>query len=178
MNQYLDIFQLEGAEYEMGVKQGTQFKGSIHQMFEELTHSEEFLASKPFLVPKFLFLKLATWFSSKMIAEPIKDHLPSQWEFLKGVSEGANISMKRLLFLQAIDALGTQISNIDTATEVSFSINNCSAVGVAGTRTNTRDPLIIKNWDGPPTLAEQIIFRRLKPTNKFATLGSGVGALA
>lgn len=180
MKERIEVFQLEGSEYDMGKKQGEYYQNSIHQMHQQLTHSEEFLAAKPFLIPKFLFIKLANLFSSKMIENPIKDNLPSQWTFLEGLSEGANISISKLLFLQAIDALGTQISNYKNSENDSFSINNCSAVGVVGKRTNTGKPLIIKNWDGPSTLANHIIFRRLKPGNnkKYRTLSSGVGGLA
>ncbi|MFO8018308.1 MAG: C45 family peptidase [Promethearchaeia archaeon] len=179
MKKSIKVFQLEGSEYDMGLQQGTKFQEAIHQMYKDLIHSEDFLAAKPFLIPKFLFVKLAVYFSSKMVKDSIKTHLPSQWEFLEGLSEGAQLSMKRILFLQAIDALGSQVTKYKETRGNSFPLNNCSAVGITPNRTDTGGVLIIKNWDGTPTLAQHIIFRKLTPTygEKYATLGSSVDGL-
>jgi len=174
----INIFELEGNDYEMGLKQGKHYQTEIKELFNKLTSSDEFLASKPFLIPKFLFRGLATLFSSKMIKDSIQEHFPSQWTFLEGLSEGANISIRKLLFLQAIDALGTEVSNYKIIENISSSFNNCSAVGVKGTRTDTGGALMIKNWDGPEFLADYTIFRNIKPIDgKYSTIGSGVVGL-
>jgi predicted choloylglycine hydrolase len=174
----MNVFELDGSNYQMGMEQGQHFSEQIETLYEQLTHSEEFLATKPFLLPKFLFFKLASIFTSKMIEDPIKEHLPSQWDFLLGLKEGTGLSIKKILFLQAIDALGTQIENYDVKENADFSFNNCSAVGVKSERSSTDGVLMIKNWDGPNFLAEHIIFRRIKPSNgKYSTLGSGVDGL-
>jgi len=179
MEKPINVFKLEGSEYEMGFKQGDHFRTQIQSLYNELTHSDDFLASKPFILPKFFFIKLAISFASKMVIYSIKQNLPSQWEFLRGLSEGANLSIKKILSLQAIDSLGTKISNYDITNNVQFSVNNCSAVGITGERSETGNILMIKNWDGPEFLAENIIFRKISPSerDKYSTLGSGVNGL-
>ncbi len=179
MEKPINIFQLEGSEYEMGFKQGDHFKNQITSLYNNLTHSDEFLASKPFILPKFMFIKLANSFASKMIKNSIKQNLPSQWEFLKGLSKGANLSINKILFLQAIDSLGTQISNYYIENHIKFSINNCSAIGITKERSETGSIFMIKNWDGPEFLAENIIFRRIRSSegNKHHTISSGVNGL-
>jgi predicted choloylglycine hydrolase len=178
MNNQIEIFELEGNDREMGYKQGLMFKTQIKQLFENLTKSKEFLSSKPVYVPKFIYRKLATIFSLKMIRTWIKDYFPSQWEFLKGLSEGAEISMNKILFIQAIDALGTLISNYKIEEGISSSFNNCSAVGNRREKTTTGGVLIIKNWDGPEFLAKYTLFRKIKPTSeRYSTIGSGLVGL-
>ncbi|MFO7797736.1 MAG: C45 family autoproteolytic acyltransferase/hydrolase [Promethearchaeati archaeon] len=179
MERSIEIFHLEGQDYEMGLKQGRYFQSQIKELYQKLTSSDEFLASKPFFIPKFLYKKLATKISSSMIKASIKEHFPSQWKFLQGLSEGAEISESKLLFLQAIDALGTQVSNYRIEKNVSASFNDCSAVGVKSMKTDTGGVLMIKNWDGPEFLAQYTIFRKMKPSNGkgFATIGSGVVGL-
>lgn len=178
MDNPINIVKLEGEDYDMGRQQGTLFRTEIKELYQKLTSSDEFLASKPFLIPKFLYKGLATIFSSKMIRNPIQEYFPSQWDFLKGLSEGADISINKLLFLQAIDALGTQISDYETKENIASAFNHCSAVGVKGTRTDTGGTLMVKNWDGPEFLADYTIFRNIVPKNgKFSTIGSGVVGL-
>ncbi|TXT61054.1 MAG: hypothetical protein BAJALOKI2v1_50022 [Promethearchaeota archaeon] len=179
MSNNIDLFILEGKDYVMGLKQGSTFQTQIKQLYEELTSSEEFLASKPFFMPKFLYRKLTRRFSSKMIKEPLKRHFPSQWSFLKGLSVGADLGIDKLLFLQAIDAIGTQISNYRIKEDLSFSFNNCSAVGIKKEKSDTEGVLIIKNWDGPEFLANYTIFRNIESleTKKFQNVGSGVVGL-
>ncbi|TXT59634.1 MAG: hypothetical protein BAJALOKI3v1_1040004 [Promethearchaeota archaeon] len=178
MEKSITVFQLKGSEYEMGVKQGTHFRYEINELYRKLTSSEEFLASKPFLIPKFLYKGLATIVSSGMIKESIQEYFPSQWRFLEGLSEGADISLRKLLFMQAIDALGTQITNYKIEKNISTSFNHCSAVGVSGSKSTTGGVLMIKNWDGPEYLAEYTIFRNIIPSGeRFSTIGSGVAGL-
>ncbi|MBD3254908.1 MAG: hypothetical protein GF383_07430 [Candidatus Lokiarchaeota archaeon] len=179
MTKPIEVFKLEGGEYEMGKQQGTHFRLQIRQLYDALTSSEEFLASKPFLIPKFLYRKLANLVLSKKIKEPIKEYFPSQWAFLEGLSDGSGLAMSKILFLQAIDAIGTQISNYTVGENAVPSLNNCSAVGIAAKKSSTSGVLMIKNWDGPEFLGEFTIFRKLVPSedNKFSTIGSGVSGL-
>jgi predicted choloylglycine hydrolase len=178
MENPINVFQLKGSEYEMGVKQGTYFKHEINELYMKLTSSEEFLASKPSLIPTFLYKGLATIISSGMIKGSIQEHFPSQWRFLEGLTEGADISLRKLLFMQAIDALGTQITNYKIEENISTSFNHCSAVGVVGSKSNTGGVLMVKNWDGPEFLAEYTIFRNIIPSGeRFSTIGSGVAGL-
>jgi predicted choloylglycine hydrolase len=180
MDGKIELFRLKRkSPFEMGYEQGSQFKAEINQMYSDLTHSEDLLASKPSLLPRFLFIKLVNSISSKKIKEPIQDNLPSQWEFLEGLREGSGIHMKKLLFLQALDALGTQIQNYRKG-EGNLDYGECSAVGVSGETSVTGKPLIIKNWDGPESLANYIFFRHVIPLDekRYSTLSSGVYALA
>ena len=179
MKEKIELFRLKRkSPFEMGYEQGSQFKAEINQMYSELTHSEDLLASKPFLLPRFLFIKLVNSISSKKIKEPIQDNLPSQWEFLEGLREGSGIQMKKLLFLQALDALGTQIQNYKQG-EGNLDYGECSAAGVSGETSVTGKPLIIKNWDGPESLANYIFFRHVIPLDekRYSTLSSGVYGL-
>jgi predicted choloylglycine hydrolase len=175
----IEVFNLEASDYEMGLKQGKRFQRQINKLYKELTDSDEFLTSKPFLVPKFLYRKIANLVSSKMIKDPIRTYFPSQWTFLKGLSRGSGLSLEKLLFMQAIDALGTQITNYKLEKENSITFNNCSAVGINSERSFTGKPLIIKNWDGPEFLANYTVFRNIKSSNmgRYNTLGSGVVGL-
>lgn len=180
MKKASQVFKLEGSNYQMGLKQGTYFKAQIKSFYDDLTHSDEFFSSKPFFLPKFLFFKLASSFAANKVKDSIQKHMPSQWQFLKGLSSGSKLSIKKILFLQAIDALGTQISNYTVKEESNNILNNCSAVGVKANRSSTGGILMIKNWDGPEFLTNYIIFRTIHPSgqNKFHTIGSGVVALA
>ncbi len=180
MEQNITVFKLEGtSDYEMGYKQGNTFKGEIHQMYKDLTNSEEYLASKPRFIPKFLFIRIVNSMSSKKIKEAINSYCPLQWKFLEGLRDGADMKIKKLLFLQALDALGTQIQDYKRTNE-NLTVNGCSAAGVTGNRSETRKPLIIKNWDGPETLAKYIFFRQITHSekNRYSTLSSGVVGLA
>lgn len=182
MEEKIELFKLEDkSEFEMGLEQGKAFQREINHLYSDLTQSEELLASKPFLLPKFLFIKLVNSISSNKIKDAIKNNLPSQWEFLKGLKQGSELDMKELLFLQAIDALGTEINNYNME-ELNINLNygECSAVGVSGDKSKTGNPLIIKNWDGPETLANYIFFRHIIPSaqGKYSTLSSGVYGLA
>ncbi|MBD3194485.1 MAG: hypothetical protein GF317_05475 [Candidatus Lokiarchaeota archaeon] len=179
MNDQISIIQLEGSDYEMGSNQGRRFETQIHRLYNDLTNSEEFLSSKPSFLPKFLYRYLANNVISKMIKDPIKDYLPNQWNFLKGLSEGADLSMDKLLLIQAIDALGTQISHYEIKENISASFNQCSAVGITSERSNSGGVLLIKNWDGPEFLAKHIIFRQVNPSEskRISTIGSGITGL-
>ncbi|MEJ2279955.1 MAG: C45 family autoproteolytic acyltransferase/hydrolase [Candidatus Lokiarchaeota archaeon] len=175
MEKAINTFELKGNDYEMGLKQGKTFQRQIRNFYKDLTTSDEFLASKPILFPRFLFKRLATLFSSRMIRKSIQQYFPSQWNFLKGLSKATDLSINKILFLQAIDALGAQITHYRVG-EISSSLNNCSAVGITGEVSSTDGVLIVKNWDGPDFLAKCCIFRNIYPKNdnKFSTIGSGV----
>ncbi|TFF98572.1 MAG: hypothetical protein EU541_06655, partial [Promethearchaeota archaeon] len=180
MKERINLLKLEGkSSFEMGYEQGNTYQTEIKQMYDDLTNSEDFLALKPLLIPKFLFIKLVNSMSSKKVSDAIKEHLPSQWKFLKGIRKGANIKTKELLFLQALDALGTQIQDYKLG-DVNLTYGKCSAVGITGEHSSTGKPLIIKNWDGPETLGKYIFFRHIIPeeNNKYSTLSSGVSGLA
>ncbi len=174
MTRKIDLLILEGSEYDMGYQQGKQYKQEIKKLYYELTHAEDLLSAKPFFIPTSLLISLMNSFTSNMIMKPIKIHLPGQWEFLTGISDGSGMSIKQLLFLQSIDALGTKIRNYKII-EGTKLFDGCSAAGIIPDRSETGGILMIKNWDGPDMIEKSIIFRKLKPLNgKYSTIGSGV----
>ncbi|MHA1730305.1 MAG: C45 family autoproteolytic acyltransferase/hydrolase [Promethearchaeota archaeon] len=169
-------FRLEGTPREMGLRQGSEFRDKVAWLFGELTSSEEFLRAKPRVVPRRLFTWLARRFASSMVEGAIRAHLPAQWEFLEGLAEGAGLRTSKVLFLQAIDSLGSQLRGYEVPGPGEM---QCGAAGVTGRYSETGLPLIVKNWDGPASLAEVLVFRHIVPTDegRFETVGSGVCAL-
>ncbi len=176
MTDEMNTLLLEGTSYEMGVEQGTRYRSQIDDLYDKLTSSEYFLSSKPASISDFSFVKRAISSSSEMIQEAIRVHLPSQWDHLEGMSKGSDMSIKKLLFIQGIDALGTKLSYRREGSPV----NNCSAVGVSQRQSENGGVLMVKNWDGPNSLHPHLLFRRIKHSNqdRFETLGSGIDGMA
>jgi isopenicillin-N N-acyltransferase-like protein len=151
------VIKLTGTNYEMGLQHGRQLKTEIHDLVElwekdiELNYqipSEEFIS-------KFL--------ESTNYVQAIKKWTPNLFEEIKGISEGSEIDINKIIVFQLVDEMWNNGG-------VVFKAHHCSSIGVANRNNNGSTNYIAQNVDVTPFYHKnKILLSFNNPLNNLST---------
>lgn len=119
-----------GNHYEMGFQQGKQHRQSIQRVIKVLLESDVINENKPKFLPRRLFFALAKQRAKKLLKKDIIDAYPKQAERLRGIADGASMSLSSILFIQMTEILV-----------------GCTSIALSSKRFSTGEPIIAKNFD-------------------------------
>ena len=132
MAQFFQIVELKGNAHERGLQHGKALAGEIRanltlyfDMVKGLTGTDPAVC-----------LRHAGKFQ-----EAIDANAPQLLEEMQGIAEGAGVSLDEILFLNARTELMSMRADGGTGS------GECTAIGLAGERTISGQPIIAQNWD-------------------------------
>ena len=148
-------FVFSGNHYEMGFQQGQTFRELIQRGFRELLDSKLVKKNKPRLLPKSLFAALAKRRADKLLRSDIFGYYPKQAERLRGVADGAAVSVSTILFVQMLEML----------------FGSCTTIGFSPELTSIGETIIAKNFDYLNSSEPYNLTCETKPNEGYKTLG-------
>ena len=154
-----------GSHYEIGVQQGKAIRELVDDALEQLLNLKFVKQMKPRLLPSFLFLTIAKRKTEKLLKNDIFQQYPKQAERLKGIADGAGVSISTILFFQSLELLFT-------LNESSYQIQACTTIGFSPKRTKSGETIIAKNLDYINEIAPYYLTCHIKPDDRYQTLGS------
>ena len=154
-----------GSHYEIGVQQGKAIRELVDDALEQLLNLKFVKQMKPRLLPSFLFLTIAKRKTEKLLKNDIFQQYPKQAERLKGIADGAGVSISTILFFQSLELLFT-------LNESSYQIQSCTTIGFSPKRTKSGETIIAKNLDYINEIAPYYLTCHIKPDDRYQTLGS------
>ena len=153
-----------GSHYEIGVQQGKAIRELVDDALKRLLNLKFVKQMKPRLLPSFLFLTIAKRKTEKLLKNDIFQQYPKQAERLKGIADGAGVSISTILFFQSLELLFT-------LKESSYQIQECTAIGFSPKRTKSGETIIAKNFDYLNEIAPYHLTCQTKPDDRYQTLG-------
>ena len=97
----ITLKKFSGSHYEIGVQQGKAIREIVDDALKRLLNLKFVKQMKPRLIPSFLFLTLAKHQAEKLLKKDIFQQYPNQAERLKGIADGARVSISTILFFQS-----------------------------------------------------------------------------
>lgn len=147
------VIKLTGTNYEMGLQHGKQLKTEIHdlvQLWEEDIELNYQIPSEEF-ISKFL--------ESTNYIDAIKKWTPNLFEEIKGISEGSEIELNKIIVFQLVDEMWNNGG-------VVFEAHHCSSIGVSNKNVN----YIAQNVDVTPFYHKnKILLSFNNPSNNLPT---------
>jgi predicted choloylglycine hydrolase len=162
--QDLTLQKFSGSHYEIGFKQGKAARGLIDDAIKRLLNVRFVKQMKPRLLPSFLFLTLAKNKAEKLLKKDIQQQYPKQGERLKGIADGAGVSISTILFFQSLEVFFT-------INESSYQIQSCTTIGFNPKRTKSGETIIAKNFDYINEIAPYHLTCKSKPDDGYQTMG-------
>ncbi len=150
MTGFFQIVELKGSAHEMGLQHGKALAGEIRanltlyfDMVKGLTGTDSAVC-----------LQHAGRFQ-----EAIDANAPQLLEEMRGIAEGAGVSLDEILFLNA----RTELMSIRPDADASS--GECTAIGLRGERTFSGQPIIAQNWDWHERVCASSAIFRLDPAD-------------
>jgi predicted choloylglycine hydrolase len=165
----LQVFS--GTHYDMGIQQGKANRELLQRGLEQIPKLEAVKDMKPRMLPTTLFLSLAKRRAVQLLENDIMKYYPEQAKRLRGISEGAGISMKWTYFIQAMEFMVPFFGPSD------YSLQACTAMGFSPSRSTTRETVVAKNFDYPNEFATYQLTCESKPDKRYKTLGCTIASL-
>ena len=153
-----------GSHYEIGVQQGKAIRELVDDALKLLLNLKFVKQMKPRLLPSFIFITLAKRQAEKLLKKDIYKQYPNQAERLKGIADGAGVSISTILFFQSLELLFT-------LKESSYQIQACTTIGFSPKRTKSGETIIAKNFDYLNEIAPYHLTCQTKPDDRYQTLG-------
>ena len=154
------VIKLTGTNYEMGLQHGRLLKNEIHalvKLWEEDIELNFQMPSEEFII-KFL--------ESTNYIEAIKKWTPNLFEEIKGISEGSEIELNKIIVFQLVDEMWNNGG-------VVFEAHHCSSIGVANRNNNNNNNsvnYIAQNVDVTPFYHKnKILLSFNNPSNNLPT---------
>jgi len=142
----MNLLKVKGSYYEMGLQQGEVYCGDIKDSFNKIIKSKPIKNLKPKFIPEFLFLKTLKFFIYKKWEKPIKILLPEYSERIKGIADGAKVSLSDLYVIQAIEVLADDVSSLIEYPKQQISFG-CSSLCVLQNVFRSPQIIVGKNFD-------------------------------
>ena len=161
-----------GSHYEIGVQQGQAVRELLQKTLRQIQNFEALKQMKSKLLPTPLFLALAKRRADKLFRKDIFDHYPKQAQRLRGLADGAEVSISTILLMQSLELL------IGQKSESSYHLQACTSLGFRPKRTTTEEAILAKNFDYPPEYLAFHLTCLTKPTGGFQTLGCTMAPLS
>ncbi len=165
----LQVFS--GSHRGMGVQQGEANRELLQRGLEELPKLESVKELKPRMLPTALFLSTAKRRAVQLLENDITKYYPEQAERLRGIPEGAGISVKWAYFMQAMEFMVASFGPSD------YRLQGCTAMGFSPSRSTTHETIVAKNFDYPNELASYHLTCESKPDKRHKTLGCTMAPL-
>jgi predicted choloylglycine hydrolase len=165
----LQVFS--GTHRDIGVQQGEANRELLQRGLEELPKLEAVRDMKPRMLPTTLFLSIAKRRAVQLLENDITKYYPEQAQRLRGIPEGADISMKWAYFMQAMEFMVASFGSSD------YSLQGCTAMGFSPSRTTTHETVVAKNFDYPNEFATFQLTCESKPDKRNKTLGCTMAPL-
>jgi len=147
-------FVFSGTDYDIGFQQGKSNREAIHRAIEEVFGSEQVLQSKPKLLPKSLFVMLAKRRADKLLRKDLFSLYPRHAERIRGISEGAEIDVSSILFIQMLELV----------------IGGCTSLGFLPKATSTSETILAKNFDYANFTEPYSLVCETRPNTGYKTL--------
>jgi predicted choloylglycine hydrolase len=160
----ITLKKFSGSHYEIGVQQGKAIREIVDDALKRLLNLKFVKQMKPRLIPSFLFLTLAKHQAEKLLKKDIFQQYPNQAERLKGIADGARVSISTILFFQSLELLFT-------LNESSYQIQACTTIGFSPKKTKSGETIIAKNFDYLNEIAPYHLTCQAKPYDRYQTLG-------
>ncbi len=155
-----------GGPREMGLAQGNQLGEKIRQTPAALRHLEALRLQQPAWLPFSLFLELAECKAAKALVPVLREAHPGMLARLEGVAEGAGVPLRRVCFLNAMEAF---LCSVEGRT-VAPPLGACSALAVRGSASRGAEPIIARNFDYPSVFQPFYTLRESRPKGGFRSL--------
>ncbi len=163
------LFEFAGDHYEMGFNQGMQFKEAMGGFFGTLERSEAFAVSRPPLFPARAHFGYRARRAFQELAPDIQTHYPNQKRKIDGMAKGSGF-LDQLFYLAAAQELSPD--------GVSYRLGACTALGVAPERFVMKEPVVIKNYDGPLEYQPFYVTQRCQPEEGIENISVSIAGLA
>ncbi len=150
----------------MGLTQGNDLKDKILQAYAMLSDLEALRLQQPAWLPFRLFLGLAECKTEKALMPALEQANPGMLARLQGIAEGAGIPLRRLCFLNAMEAF---ICSLEGRT-VLPPLGTCSSLAVRRSFSRTSEPIIARNFDYPALFRSCFTLREGRPKRGFRSL--------
>jgi hypothetical protein len=96
---------LTGSHHEIGVQQGQAGRQQIDEAMERIPNYDFVRLMKPGLLPSLLFITLAKRRAERLLRNDVFEYYPKQAQRMKGIAEGAEVSLSTIFFLQGMELL-------------------------------------------------------------------------
>lgn len=158
----MKIIDIKGTAYERGLAQGRAVRADWLKMENAFYTSEIFLESKPKIVPVGIVKLLLSGLGHFSLRGAVKQHLPSQYKKVMGLSDGLGMSKAYtwgIHYTELMFCLSTSSLNIPPNT-------GCTQIHATPKATADGSPLTGRNYDFPNMLLPYQLLRREKPSEK------------
>ncbi len=157
----MNYIEVSGTAFEMGFQQGRQLKESINESYDSVIHSSEICYVKPFIIPEKLFINLIKKKATNLMKRVLKGSDQIYIDRLTGIAEGSGVDLKKLFLLQALEIF------ID---DISYVCNGCSSAGLLCEKSESNEPILIKNFDFLTICAPFSVLRKSNPVKGFQSI--------
>jgi len=165
----MNLLKVKGSYYEMGLQQGEVYCGDIKDSFNKIIKSKPIKNLKPKFIPEFVFLKTLKFFIYKKWEKPIKILLPEYSERIKGIADGAKVSLSDLYVIQAIEVLADDVSSLIEYPKQQISFG-CSSLCVLQNVFRSPQIIVGKNFDYVSDFGPDSIVRISEPKNGYKSI--------
>jgi len=144
----------------MGMTQGIEFKDSIKHIISVFPKFEEYhdTAGKYGINAKKLISFLGKIVSIYISLKKSKSRTINEWlERVDGIGEGANINSSLIRGIQALESV----------LSLPAGVTGCTTIAIAPTRSSTREPIMMKNYDLAKNFRYTTILRISCPSNRL-----------
>ncbi|MHA1341824.1 MAG: C45 family autoproteolytic acyltransferase/hydrolase [Promethearchaeota archaeon] len=158
---FFNFILFEGTHREMGVLQGRKFAKNIKYGLNILREHEEINQLRPKLMPKSFFLKLAASKAYKGLEPIFERNIPNQAERIRGIAEGAEISLEFIYLL-----LSSEILLGEPDFEIPIE-KGCTSIAYSASKTARNHVMISRNFDFERFVLDLLCLRHNKPHNLY-----------
>lgn len=156
----MKVVDLDGTAYERGVQQGRQLRDMYRRMMEEFFASDLWRESRPLPLPVPVFKWALGILGSIFIKKAVKEHLPYQFERVRGLGEGLGVGERLAWGIQFMEILTCEAGKSLRAPV------GCTQVHARPRATAEGKPLSGRNYDFPNILGGFQIVRREAPSEE------------
>jgi hypothetical protein len=156
-----------GTPFEMGAAQGRALRDKIHLGRRDLNKLDAFRNERPWWMPYKAFLRFAELKVTGMVAPGIARKFPEMLEKLKGIAQGAEVSMRTLYLLNGFESL---MASVEGRYYIQAALGGCSAIAIRGKCAADGQPAIARNFDYLPVVVPFYTFRESRPANGLRAL--------
>jgi predicted choloylglycine hydrolase len=164
------FIEVEGSHYKMGIKQGIETIEVYEKLFNEMIGSDLVKKVKPKIMPLGLLIKLFSWFSKKMIKNPLIKHTPNQNEFILGLAEGLKINKNYGYMINFAEVITGHPKLTMTWPKELKNLVACTQLFALSEATTDGNDYIARNYDFPNELEEYQMVRSAKPEKGYKTI--------
>jgi hypothetical protein len=151
----------------MGLAQGIALRDKITGAWECLRELDAFRLKQPWWLPYRLFSRMAAARVERLWVPALEATDPAALERLRGIADGAQLPLRCLCLLNAMEAL---LSSVRGLTRPTVPAGACSALAVRGTRSKAGEPVVARNFDYLPLVQPYFTMRITKPRNGYRSL--------